>query len=454
MSKIFTIAIREYWAMVATKAFLISIVMMPILMFGGIFAMKWLSSVGGVKERKILVYDGTGELFEPLNSTADVINALMEDANSEEAKKETKGGFGEREKYILEEVKVEEMTDAKRASISDQIRDGDYYAFVEIPKDVIKQPDLKDTLNAINEGRIPGQQITFRSQSSALSTARAWMQHSLTDIVTRKRLDAKGIDPEVVKHASQKIIVLGKGLLELDADGNPIKKKEKGELATIFMPFGVMMLMFMVIFLAAQPALESVLEEKSQKIAEVLLGSANPFQLMIGKLMGVVGGSLTVFSVYIVGIIYFASSQNYDIPYFILPWFIVFQVLGVFFFAAMFMAVGASVNQLKEAQSMLLPIWMLMMSPMMVWFVIIRDPNGAIATGMSLFPPATPTALMLRMATGQTVPLWQPIVGFVLMVVSTLIVVHIASRIFRVGILWQGKTPSLKEMFSWAFSNK
>ena len=131
----------------------------------------------------------------------------------------------------------------------------------------------------------------------------------------------------------------------------------------------------------------------------------------------------------------------------------VFQILGVFFYGALFMAVGASVSQLKEAQSMLLPIWMLMMSPMFVWLIIVRDPNGAMATGMSLFPPATPTSLMLRMATGQAIPIWQPIVGLIMMVVCTLFVVHIAGRIFRVGILWQGKTPSIREVFKWSLSS-
>lgn len=453
MSKIFTIAIREYWAMVATKAFLISIIMMPILMFGGIFAMKWLSNVGGVKERKILVYDGTGQLFGPLKMIATELNRELEKAAEEQASESDNSGFKDREEYLLEQLDASELTDQKRAEISDQIREGEYYAFLEIPDDVIELPSPGEQAEALKEGKLAGQEILFRSQNSALSTARIWIERSLTDIVTALRLSKLQIDPEVVKHASQKVNVLGKGLVELDADGNVIQDKQKSELATIFMPFGVMMLMFMVIFLAAQPALESVLEEKNQKIAEVLLGSANPFQLMIGKLLGVVGGSLTVFSVYIVGIVYFASSQDYDVPFEILPWFIVFQILGVFFFAAMFMAVGASVNQLKEAQSMLLPIWMLMMSPMMVWFIIIRDPNGAIATGMSLFPPATPTTLMLRMATGETVPLWQPFVGLVLMIISTLIVVHIASRIFRIGILWQGKTPSIQEMLGWAFSN-
>lgn len=458
MSKIFTIAIREYWAMVATKAFLISIIMMPILMFGGIFAMKWLTNVGGVKERKILVYDGTGQLFSKLKVRAVAQNnfaAALSEAKKEEKDSDKPKGFEENEKFLLEKLDVAELTDKKREEISQQIKDGEYYAFVEMPADIItRAPDFSSAESVEDlQKAIPA--VLFRSQNSALAASRQWFQVMISELIKEIRLKEAGIDIQKVNKASTPVNVKGLGLFELDEDGQPKSKEEDGNVLTaIFMPFGVMMLMFMVIFLAAQPALESVLEEKSQKIAEVLLGSANPFQLMIGKLIGVVGGSLTVFSVYITGIIYFASSQNYDIPYEILPWFIVFQILGVFFFAAMFMAVGASVNQLKEAQSMLLPIWMLMMSPMMVWFIIIRDPNGLIATGMSFFPPATPTTLMLRMATGQTVPFWQPAVGLVLMIIATLLVVHVASRIFRVGILWQGKTPTMGEIVKWAFSNR
>ncbi|MEC9091999.1 MAG: hypothetical protein VX438_04780, partial [Planctomycetota bacterium] len=85
MSKIYAIAIREYWAMVATKAFLVSIVMMPVLMFGGIFAMEWLTNVGGIKERKILVYDGTGRLFNKLKLQAIAQNAFAESLQGETA---------------------------------------------------------------------------------------------------------------------------------------------------------------------------------------------------------------------------------------------------------------------------------------------------------------------------------------------------------------------------------
>ena len=200
--------------------------------------------------------------------------------------------------------------------------------------------------------------------------------------------------------------------------------------------------------------LESVLEEKSQRIAAVLLGSANPFQLMSGKLLGTVAGSLTVFCIYLNGAFGFTLYKGWSdqIPFEIVPWFVVFQIMGVLFYAAIFLAIGASVSQLKEAQAMLLPVWMMMMSPMFVWLFIVRDPLGPLATYFSLFPPSAPTAMMLRMATGQTIPIWQPLLGMMLTAIATIFIVIIASRIFRVGILWQGKTPKISEILKWAIT--
>ena len=138
------------------------------------------------------------------------------------------------------------------------------------------------------------------------------------------------------------------------------------------------------------------------------------------------------------------------IPVELIPWFLVFQVAGVFFYASIFLAVGASVSQLKEAQSMLLPVWMLLMFPLFIWFVIVQDPLSQFSVLISLFPPATPTTMMLRMATGQEFPIWQPILGLFLTTITTLLIVVLAGRIFRVGILWQGKTPKLSELLKWA----
>jgi ABC-2 type transport system permease protein len=119
-------------------------------------------------------------------------------------------------------------------------------------------------------------------------------------------------------------------------------------------------------------------------------------------------------------------------------------------FSSIFMAVGAAVNQLKDAQSMLLPVWLVLVSPMFVWLEIVREPNGPIATGMSFFPPAAPMVIILRLASEAIIPLWQILLGVVLLTVTTAGCVFLAGRVFRIGILWQGKTPRLRELMRWA----
>jgi ABC-2 type transport system permease protein len=175
---------------------------------------------------------------------------------------------------------------------------------------------------------------------------------------------------------------------------------------------------------------------------------------MLGKLLGTVGGSMTIFLIYLAGGIFFARNRGLmdSIPMELIPWFFVFQLLGVLFYASMFMAVGASVSQLKEASPMLMPVWMLLMLPIFIWLPIVQDPNGSLARWISLFPPATSTTMVLRLATGVSVPLWELVLATILLLVSTALVVVVAGRIFRVGMLWQGKVPRFSELLRWALT--
>lgn len=466
MRKIFTIAAREYRAMVGTKAFIFSMMMMPLLMFGGIFAMEILSQTGEIKDQRIVVIDQTGELFGKLKLAATQYNRQVDEGDrqtkdpaklspeskiksmSKKQDKDAFGSFSKGQRFILESWDTSEITDQDRFFLSEQVRNQELYAFVEIPAatvDVDIEALIKDPQ------QLPV--VKFYSEDSNFSDARQWLSVVISELVKAERLAADGVDFERIKKLSVPTPVKGLGLLEKDGQGEIQPGQEKDDLTAILLPMGVMMMMFMVIFMAAQPMLESVLEEKSQRIAEVLLGSANPFQLMTGKLLGTVGGSLTILVVYLAGGYFLAASRGWTdrLPVDLVPWFIVFQVLGVLFFAAIFMAVGASVSQLKEAQSLLLPVWMLLMSPMFIWFMVIRDPNGGLATWFSFFPPATPTMMMLRMSTSATIPIWQPVLGLLILLVSTLIGVYVASRIFRVGLLWQGKAPRINELLRWAF---
>ncbi len=453
MRKILTIAMREYRAMVATKAFLISIAVMPLLMFGGMIGALYIQKAGTAETKRVAIFDPSDQYYNAIVESARAQNQLAEDLEPNE---KSDGKDDDLIKDAIRNAKVifsferidqQELTDELRIQLSNRIRSGELYAFVEIPEGL---SDLQS--DSDNEGNpTTPQNARFYSEEASISNARGWLQNVISERTKSIRLGKLNVDEAKVQKASQPVPLSPTGLVSKDSQGNVSTKKSKNFFVALLMPIAVMMLMFMVIFLSAQPTLESVLEEKSQRIAEVLLGSANPFQLMAGKLIGTVAGSLTAFTIYFSGTLVFVFVKGWGqfIPYELAPWFVVFQVLGVMFYSSIFMAVGASVSQTKEAQAMLMPVWMVKMSPMFVWIFAVQEPNGKLATWFSFFPPVTPTMMLLRLSTGQSIPTWQPIVGVILLAICTVVGVFIAGRIFRIGILWQGKTPKISELLKW-----
>jgi ABC-2 type transport system permease protein len=233
-----------------------------------------------------------------------------------------------------------------------------------------------------------------------------------------------------------------------DEGGVAPPREEEDSLLSMFAPFLMMTLMFVVIFLAAQPMLESSMEEKTHRISEVLLGAVTPTQMMAGKLLGNVAGSMIIFLVYGIGGLGLLS--RYDmldlLPLELLGWFLCFQIAAVLLYSSVFMTVGAAVSQLKEAQSLLLPVWLVMLAPMMVWVVALRDPNGTIATTMSFFPPSAPLMMVLRLGSGASVPIWQPLVSALLLLLTAVAVIVIAGRIYRASLLRGEGVRSLMQL--------
>jgi len=425
MRKIITIAVREYKAMVATKAFLLSIIVMPVMMLGSIVIMGVLQSQAEIKTRRIAVVDHAGVFSAAIEAAAEVHNQRIDSQIANGQSPALPAGMGlVRERYKIENVDVQadpSKRSAQLLKLSDRIRDQQLYAILEIPDEVggLIELNRRDS-GGLSEGD-SALVARFYSQESSLADAKRWLSRVMNKHLRDERLWDMGIDPAEVETASQSLPLAGMELVERAVDGGTRgARQQEDPLSAIFVPLGVMLLMFAVIFMAAQPMLESVLEEKSQRIAEVLLGSVSSFQLMLGKLLGTVSGSLTVFVIYVAGLLSwsFYTGASEQIPFELAPWFVIFQVLGVLFYAAIFMAIGASVSQLKEAQSFLLPVWLLMLSPIFVWLLLIRDPLGSTSVWLSLFPPATPTAMMVRLATGQAIPWWQPVLGAALLTVA------------------------------------
>lgn len=450
MGKIYTIARREFAAMVGTKAFLLSITLMPLLMFGGVLVATMLQNkMADVSDKRIVIADGTGgELFAELERAAETRNSSLK-AAAKPAKSGNKndGPFAISEsKYVLERHAHDTFTDADRLELSNQVRDGKVKSFVEIPAEI-----FDDAPTTADKGR-PA--VQFYSTAAEFSAERRWLEQVVNEVVKARRFKSLALDPAIVARATASVPLVTRGLVKQMAGGR-IAGGEAGKGMTgVFVPFGFMMLMFMIIMLSAQPLLETAMEEKNGRIAEVLLGSVSSFHLMLGKLLGNVAGSLTAVAIYAAGGYAMAAYKGWTdyIPMDLVPWYLVFQVLAVLFFSSIFMAVGASVTQLKEAQSMLLPVWLLMCLPMFAWLPLVREPNGPLAVGMSFFPPSAPLVMVLRLASEEVVPAWQIVASLVLLLAATLAVTYLAARIFRIGMLWQGKTPKLTELLRWALS--
>jgi ABC-2 type transport system permease protein len=208
-----------------------------------------------------------------------------------------------------------------------------------------------------------------------------------------------------------------------------------------------------LILVGATPLMQGVVEEKMQRIAEVLLGSVEPFDLMMGKLLGLVGVSVTLAGFYLSGAYWALNHYGYGnlVSPEVLAWFLVYLVLGVLMYGSLFIAVGAACTDLRETQAMLWPVMLLAMVPLFVWVNVVQEPNSAFSTFASFLPNATPMLMLVRVAVPPGVAWWQPAVGMIGVLAATLVCVYVAGRVFRVGLLMQGKGATPRELVRWVF---
>jgi ABC-2 type transport system permease protein len=451
MHKVWAVAVREFLALVGTRTFLITLLLVPIMMFGGAVLMPLLTVLTSGKTRVIRVVDGTGQAAPALQEAAAKQQQMVRElsrgdatADSLAPKQGEGSGLDAMDRYEIQVDGRTELDDATRREWSEEIRQQKLYAFVEIPKGLL---DESDSLPAVH----------WFSQENALGDGKRWVRTTLSDWMRRERLTRLGIDPQKVAQASQSVKVeslelYGEKVSEGTASSSAAegaKKSTAAELKSFLQPVVLTLMMFMVIFLAAQPMLESAMEEKTLRISEVLLGSLTPTQLLLGKLLGNVAASLLVFAFYATGIAVLLTVMGKTdlLPMRVLPWFIVFQVLGVLFYSSIFVAIGASVKELKEAQAMLMPVWIVLLIPMMVWVVVLRDPAGALGVGLSLFPPSAPMINVLRLGSDVQIPIWQPLLGIAFLLLSTLAVIWMAGRIYRASLLRSDSVKSLAQLF-------
>ncbi len=420
------VALCEFNTLTHSKAFIIGIMMMPIFLVIALGVQKFTRNATDVRDRSFAVVDRTGVVYPAIAAAAEEWNRGV-----------VATGVQTAPRFLPSATSFDEKDDQARAAISDRVRKDELYAFVEIPARAL-DPDANEPLR-------------YYSNHPAYRILPGWISNVVNREITNRRFREASLDRALVSRLTKRVELSELGLLQRDAAGAIRAAPPIDKIRTMAIPVGMMMILLFAVMSGAPQLLNSVIEEKMSRISEVLIGSVTPFQLMMGKLIGSVAVSLLLASIYIVGGSIAAGRFGYgDVIHATdVAWLLLFLIMASFMFGSIFITIGAACSDLKDAQGMMTPAMLIMMLPWMTWFAIINAPESPISVGLSLVPTASPFLMLLRIMLPPGPPTWQILLAVVLTALTSVAAVYAAGKIFRTGLLMQGKAATFGEMWRW-----
>jgi ABC-type Na+ efflux pump permease subunit len=224
------------------------------------------------------------------------------------------------------------------------------------------------------------------------------------------------------------------------------------EILNRMVPMALMGLLLMSVMTSGQYLLTTTIEEKSNRVVEVLLSAVSPMELMVGKILGQFAVGLLVLALYLglglIAMLSFASLGLLDPT--LIVFLLIFFLLAYLSVGAFMAAIGSAVNELREAQGLMTPVMMIIMIPWFLWMPISRDPNSLLATVLTFVPPLSNFVILLRLASSTPPPLWQTLLAMAAGAAGVFVSLWFAARVFRVGLLMYGKPPNLATLIRWA----
>jgi len=423
MNKVWRVARTEYLNLLRSRAFMVSLFLMPVFMGGAVTVQTLVGDQVDLRERRVAVVDGTGRLLAGLQRAAAErdASAVQDD------------GVQSRPRFLFESAEADE------AQLSARVDRGELFAYLLIDEGVIE--------------RVPKAGLTYHTNTPTFEELPRWIGNTLNAELRGLRFQQAGLDRELIEQLSVPIELEQYGVAKVSATGE-VQNKKVDKMRMFVLPFGSMMLLFALVMMSAPALLNTVLEEKIQRISEILISSVSPFELFLGKLLGNVLISWTIFLIYMSGGLALAGHFHALswIPLDLLAWFFLFQLLALLIYGSIFSAIGAACSEIRDAQSMMMPAMLLVMLPMFVWFIVLKSPDSTFSVVMSLFPPATPFLMLMRMSIPPGPAAWEVLLSVVLTLAFSLACVWAAGKVFRVGILAQGQAPSFRRMAQWVFS--
>ncbi|MDX5337651.1 MAG: ABC transporter permease [Cyclobacteriaceae bacterium] len=431
MNKIFLVIQREYLARVKKKSFLIATLLTPLIFpaIMGVFVWIAVQEKENQSLRIIEVIDETDLFFMESSDQYAFTSSIT---NPEEAKK--------------------------------LVTEGDRYGFLYIPKIEVESP----------------KGIQFFSLDNPSMSLMSYLEGALKRKIEDQRLYEKGIDPQVLKEIRttvdiQSVTLVGEG-------------EEKVNDATVNYALGFVtgILIYIFIFVYGNQIMQGVIEEKSSRIVEILVSSLKPFQLMLGKIVGIGAVGLTQFLIWVVligtlssivmGVLGMQMPQQQAMemanPEFanaapdtgeladilavingidfvsIVLSFLFYFLGGYLLYGALFAAIGSAVDAPSDAQQFMFPITIpLIVSYMGLFVFVLQDPNSTTSFWLSVIPLTSPIAMMGRISYG--VPFWELVLSMGLLIVGFLFTTWLAGKIYRIGILMHGTKPTYKILWKW-----
>lgn len=435
MNKIGLIIKREYLRRVSKKSFLLLTLLTPFLFAALVFVPLWLSTIKGSDAKQIAIFDTTGK-YAPLFK------------NTEEYK------------FITEESKS--LEDYKNNP------DKEIFAFLNITDDLLETPTA----------------ATLYSDKQIPLGLKNTIDRTLSDFLKDEKLASYNIDnlKQIIEESK---IDFNIKTIKWDNDGS--EKSTSAEVASV-LGMVLTLIIYMFIIMYGNMVMQGVMEEKNNRIIEVMISSVKPFDLMMGKIIGIgfvgltqifIWGILT--SILIAGSLFFLGGStspedimaaqmatqgigdavtntpaiNTDIQDIINSInfgmigssFVLYFIGGYLLYAALFAAIGSALEQQEDASQFMTPIMLLMAFSLYAGIYSMNNPDGPLAFWCSMIPFTSPIVMMVRMPFD--IPLWEIVLSFVLLFATAILIVWVSAKIYRIGILMYGKKPNIKEMLKW-----
>ena len=408
--KFLDVARWEFLEKVKSKWFLISLVMLPVIMviFGVLPGL--LASKADDKTIAVGVIDETGSILEPLA-----------------AKLEEKYRLPDKQpNYIVRNLKEDVKFDELKARANRLVASKEIEGYFYIPSTVY------------DSGK-----VEFRAENVSNIRIAERFSRTIEEVIVEKRLMSQGLDPAKIRK------------LMADVNVKSIKVSEKGEekesgfLETFFSAYILIMVLMFLIMTSAQLLIRSVVEEKSNRVIEVLLSSCSAQDLMVGKILGLSG--LGLLQILIWGLIGMGFAMKSGANIFAIDQLLlsaVYVVLGYLLYSAIFVAAGSPVTTEHEAQQITQYVTLILVFPMVLAIPATQNPDSMLIKVLSFIPLLTPAFMIMRIPI-QMPTLWELLTTIVLLIVSGVFMMWAAGKIFRTAILVYGKRPTIPELIRW-----